>query len=252
MRSLTSPAGRRALRSFLKQRPLLAIDFDGTLVSFRSHPNLVRLPRHTATLLRRLSQIIPVVVISGRSRTDLRTYISDTSIRLIGNHGLEKKRSSSLVRALRLEHRQNLHRAKDVLRNREEFSSCWIEDKDYSFTVHCSRQARCKKLLPLLRKALRQMPSPPRFFEGRRSINALPTRAPHKGKALKKLLKRTKSSCAIFIGDDTTDEDVFAMHDPKIFSIVVGKNPSQAEYFVPSQRNVDAFLRSLLRELTKA
>lgn len=250
MKSLASSQGRRDLRWFLRQRPLLAFDFDGTLVALQRHPDLVRLPQNVLLLLRTLGQILPTAVVSGRRRSDLRSYIPDRSIHLIGNHGIEGiECSPALLETVRSEHRYHHKRTRAVLNECPLFSRCWIENKSYSFTVHYAGRSRHADLHRTLSLELCRAPHPPRIFTGHRCTNVLPASSVHKGDAVLHLLRKTDSSCAIFIGDDTTDEDVFAMRDRRILGITIGDDPSAAAYHVPSQRHILPLLQTLLREL---
>jgi len=77
----------------------------------------------------------------------------------------------------------------------------------------------------------------------------------HKGKAVETIMKEMKKVfegeqwLTIYLGDDTTDEDVFkVIRRPQGWSIFVGEeNPSSsAEYFLNSISQVGIFLSRLL------
>ena len=73
----------------------------------------------------------------------------------------------------------------------------------------------------------------------------------HKGKAVEWLTKKMSPICAepllIYLGDDDTDEDVFAAW-PREITVCVGENPNTlANYSVRDPNEVHAFLRWLLR-----
>ena len=79
-------------------------------------------------------------------------------------------------------------------------------------------------------------------------LNVLPVGAPHKGLALERARARLGCDTAVYVGDDETDEDVFALDQPgQLLSIRVGrKKSSSAAYCIRSQAEIDALLRSLL------
>ena len=73
----------------------------------------------------------------------------------------------------------------------------------------------------------------------------------HKGKAVDWLARQMSPICAepllIYLGDDDTDEDVFAAW-PGAITVSVGENPNTlANYSVRDPNEVHAFLRWLLR-----
>ncbi|MBP7659438.1 MAG: trehalose-phosphatase, partial [Burkholderiaceae bacterium] len=70
MRHLFGPGGLRVLAAFVRDDPLLAFDFDGTLAPIVSHPDRARVSKPVARELERLSLALPVAVISGRRVAD--------------------------------------------------------------------------------------------------------------------------------------------------------------------------------------
>ena len=70
------------------------------------------------------------------------------------------------------------------------------------------------------------------------------------GRLLRELRERERLRCdtAIYVGDDETDEDVFALDQPgRLLSIRVGaKQASAASYCVRGQAEVDGLLRALI------
>ena len=80
-------------------------------------------------------------------------------------------------------------------------------------------------------------------------VNIVPADAPHKGIALERERFRLHCDTAIYVGDDETDEDVFALDQPgRLLSIRVGrKDASRADFYIHAQKDVDALLRLLVR-----
>ena len=79
-------------------------------------------------------------------------------------------------------------------------------------------------------------------------VNILPERAPDKGTALLRERHRLRCDTALYVGDDLTDEDVFALHEPgRLLSIRIRpKRSSAADYFLRSQGAIDDLLAALL------
>jgi trehalose 6-phosphate phosphatase len=78
----------------------------------------------------------------------------------------------------------------------------------------------------------------------------LPVGAPNKAAALQSELRRLRCQAALYLGDDQTDEDVFALDRRlPLLAVRVGRRPrSLAPYYLPSQADVDGLLAGL-REL---
>ena len=121
-----------------------------------------------------------------------------------------------------------------------------VEDK--SVLRHASLPPRRHKrhALWLIHDAVRSLPGA-RTIDGKDTVNVVPRGAPHKGIALERARALFACETAIYIGDDKTDEDAFAAGDPeRLLPIRVGrKRGSRAWYWLESQADVDAFLRTL-------
>ena len=57
-------------------------------------------------------------------------------------------------------------------------------------------------------------------------LNVLPPGAPDKGSALRELLAQRPDGCAIYAGDDDTDEHVFDLPPDLVLGVRVGQDPS--------------------------
>jgi trehalose 6-phosphate phosphatase len=87
-----------------------------------------------------------------------------------------------------------------------------------------------------------------RVIGGKQVVNVLPKGAPHKGLALERELERLRCDTAIYVGDDETDEDVFALDRPgRLLMIRVGaKRSSSAAYYIRSQEAIEELLEALV------
>jgi trehalose 6-phosphate phosphatase len=87
----------------------------------------------------------------------------------------------------------------------------------------------------------------PRIVLEKSVINVMPPPASHKGTALLEYMRRLDCGMALYVGDDETDEDVFALRDARILSVRVGKkNGSAARYFLKRQAEITEVLRLLV------
>jgi trehalose 6-phosphate phosphatase len=242
MRYVLGPAGGRAIRQVLRSRPLVAFDYDGTLAPIVSDPADAGMRAATRDLLTRLAARCVCVVVSGRGRRDLLGRLAGVGVtEAIGNHGIEPWATTPrAVRIVRTWHEQleaRLARLHGVI----------VEDKTYSISIHYRRARDRKKAGAAVREAVAALDGA-RLIAGKRSVSVVPAFAPNKGTAVEEARERFGCDAALFVGDDTTDEDVFALGRPgRLLTIRVRpKRDSAAAYYIRSQAEIDVLLNRLL------
>jgi trehalose 6-phosphate phosphatase len=242
MRHILSADNRSILERFAVPGTLVALDFDGTLAPIVPDRDRAALLPATRKLLAELAGRYPCLVISGRARGDLRERLRGTGINaVIGNHGIEPWNESAA-----LENR--VRRWLPALgRDLGEIRGVDIENKRFSLAVHYRGAADKDAARDAIETAARALDGA-RLVGGKQVLNIVPARAPHKGTALQRHLSRSRCRRAIYVGDDDTDEDVFALADRRsILGIRIGRNrESLAAYYLRRQPEIDAFLRLLL------
>lgn len=245
---LLTETGRNDLGALLKGRSLYAFDFDGTLSKIVRDPHAARLARPIRVRLEELAKRAPVAIISGRSVEDLRSRVGTVVSHLIGNHGSEGP-----------------HTSREYMQQVRETSSGWlkvvnerfqdeltqtgivVENKSYSLTFHYRTADHRDKARTLLSRIVAELSPPPRIVLGKSVVNVMPPTASHKGTALLEYMRRLDCSGALYVGDDETDEDVFALRDARILTVRVGKkNGSSARYFLKRQTEIAEVLRLLV------
>jgi len=242
MRYALGPAGRRALRRVARSRPLLAFDYDGTLAPIVDDPARAAMRPWTRELLSRLAGRYVCVVVSGRRRRDLVRRLAHVGIaEAIGNHGIEPWRTSAraarLVRRWRGQLEARLFPLDGVI----------VEDKIYSIALHYRRAHDTLRAKAAVLEAAATLDGA-RLIAGKRSVSVLPAFAPDKGAAVEEARVRFGCDAALFVGDDTTDEDVFALDHPgRLLTIRVRRRlGSAAQYYIRSQSEIDTLLARLL------
>jgi trehalose 6-phosphate phosphatase len=248
MRDILAPVSRGVLDRFARAKTLLAFDFDGTLAPIVADPDRAAMRTSTRRLLESVARVYPCVVISGRSREDVGRRLRGVGLAgVVGNHGLEPWHRESRAG-------QGSRRWIPLLQERlGAIPGIAIEDKGLSIAVHY-RQCRDRKAARARVLAAAARLGPARLLGGKEVLNILPAGAPHKGLALERARARLRCEAAVYVGDDETDEDVFALGRPeRLLGVRVGrKRGSAAAFYVRTQADVDRLLRRLLAFRSKA
>jgi len=241
MRNILAHGQREVLEQLTSSNVLLGFDFDGTLAPIVADPKRAAMRARTLKRLVAVSELYPVVVISGRAQSDVRKRLGGVHVQaVVGNHGLEPWGAAE--RYARQAQRWRARLAREL----EAHRGIVIEDKTYSLSVHY-RQSRQKRAARAAILAAVNGLSGARVVGGKLVVNIVPEGAPHKGIALERERDRLRCDTAMYIGDDETDEDVFALDRPgRLLSIRVGKkSTSAASYCIESQAAIDDLLRAL-------
>lgn len=242
MKQLLLPSNVDVLGQYAWSRVLLAFDFDGTLAPIVANRDAARMRLRTRNLLRRVCDLYPCAVISGRSRDDVMSRLEGLAVRyVIGNHGLEPGEHLSKFERLVVDARPALQEALSGQQGVD------IEDKRFSLAVHYRRSRRKRDARAAIYRAVQALPRAMRTIPGKLVVNVLPERAPHKGDALLRLRENEGADTAIYVGDDATDEDVFQLDQPgRLLSVRIGRSEaSAAAYYLRTQRDIDTMLSRL-------
>jgi len=236
------------LTQFALSNVLLAFDYDGTLAPIVANRDRAPMRSRTRELLATLCSRYPCAIISGRSRADVGSYLEGVDVRfIVGNHGLEPAERMEQYELLTADIRAEV---KPLLQH---VPGVDIEDKRYSLAIHYRRSRQVAHAREEIIRAIDRLPLPVRSMPGKRVINILPKGAPHKGIALQELRTVAGTDTAIYLGDDTTDEDVFELDEPgRLLAIRVGRTlRTAAMYYLRAQREVDQLLSLLIRARRK-
>ncbi|OGP05388.1 MAG: trehalose-phosphatase [Deltaproteobacteria bacterium GWA2_38_16] len=245
MKPFFTQAGLQKLKTYCHPQTLFAFDYDGTLTPLTSKISEARLPLKTQKLLETLYLYTPIVIVSGRSITDLKTLCSFTPTLFIGNHGLE---GLKLEKKLKINFYKICKKWKKQLLNiTPDIQGIELEDKKYSLSIHY-RNVRAKvNTKALLLRHLSKLYPTPKIVFGKSVINILPFSKFNKGTSLKIAMHQLKMKRAIYVGDDQTDEDVFCLPTHSILKIRIGKkNNSHAHFYLKNHFKINQFLTEAL------
>lgn len=244
MRYILSKSCVDILTQFALSRVLLAFDFDGTLAPIVTEHAEAKMRTRTRSLFRRICEVYPCAVISGRSRDDVLERVGDAQlVQVVGNHGLEPGMSLEDFEREVAQLKPHLSAALTGIQGVE------IEDKRYSLAIHYRKSRSKKRARQLIGDAVTRHAHRMRRIDGKAVVNILPLHSPHKGDALLRLRQQTSTDTALYVGDDVTDEDIFELDSPgRLLTVRVGNSrSSSAGYYLRDQREIDGFLALLLQ-----
>jgi trehalose 6-phosphate phosphatase len=242
MKSLLAPQNRPVLRRMTRGRVLLAFDFDGTLAPIVAEPARAHLRPRTRSLLADVARKYPCVVISGRNRADVVRRVAGIPLhQVLGNHGIEP--SPALPAA-----RRAVRRWLACLEPRlEGVAGIVFDNKGATLAIHYRKSRNRPAALKAILAATADL-SEARVLKGLLVVDLLPKGAPNKASALQFEMRRLHCRSALYLGDDQTDEDVFALSQRlPLLAVRVGRRPrSLAPYYLAGQADVDALLMKLV------
>lgn len=238
----------------------LLLDYDGTLVPFAPTPEQAVPDPELLQLLSKLARIgTDVHIISGRAREFLEEHFAETPVGLHAEHGLWSRPRSGGGWFRR--HVSASEWKEQVRGYLDHFCrttpGSFIEEKDESFSWHFRLsdaeflpgtdfgEFQAKELRLLLAEVLSNVPV--HVLVGNRVIEIRPA-AINKGLVVPFILGASPRP-VIAIGDDTTDEDIFAALDGEAVTIKVGHGETCARYRLQSHIGVREYLKALANEL---
>ncbi|HEV57038.1 MAG TPA: bifunctional alpha,alpha-trehalose-phosphate synthase (UDP-forming)/trehalose-phosphatase [Phycisphaerales bacterium] len=235
-------------------RRLILLDYDGTLVHFFPRPEQARPDAGLQEMLRALAsdRRNTVVVISGRDRETLQSWLGELPIHLVAEHGNWTRRRDGDWQCIENHGHDWKGTLRPILeRYVDRTPGAFIEEKDFSLVWHCRRSEPDLAHLRIqeLRAAILPLTENLNLgvFEGSKILE-VKSIAAHKGSATEAWLHEEPWDFVLAAGDDYTDEDMFAALGDNAMSIKVGRGASHARFSVDT---VEA-MRDLLERLTRA
>lgn len=243
--------------SLLNEKRLsLFLDYDGTLTGITGRPVDAHLTYQMSEILRSLSALYPLAIVSGRSLADLKKHVGMESIVYGGNHGLEISSSDfTMTYDIGRAARADLEGLKSKFHYlARKFRGVIFEDKGLTFTVHYRlldsrsfvffRESFDEAVLGTLARGNLKLAISKKAFEVKANVRW------DKGRAVEWLLDRPMftGTTPVYMGDDDTDRDAYRAIGTEGVSINVGRVVEEARYFLTAQSEVATFLKLLLRQ----
>jgi trehalose 6-phosphate phosphatase len=231
---------------------LLLLDFDGTLVRLRRHPDDVRFSARGRKILERLAvhEKLTIAVVSGRELEKIQNLVGVEGLRYVGLHGAERAGETTVPS---IAARQMVEAAlKTAQTGLAGLRGIEIEDKRLSFAVHYrgARPPAIEAASRVVADIAAASNDKLRILCGKKVWELLPREFPGKGFAVLELFARLpENKIAIYFGDDETDEEAFSVLPGQITVNVGGASNTHASFYVRSPSDVLNFLSRLEKEL---
>jgi trehalose-phosphatase len=229
-------------------RLLVCCDFDGTLSHLVDHPGAARPVPGAVAVLDALGELPDtwVAVISGRELSVLAAVSAmPAHVQLVGSHGTEFE--PAVIAALGPDQRRLLGEVIALCRDiAADTPGTLIESKPASVAVHVRNvpRDRAPGLLARIRVGPGSLPGVS-IIEGKEVIE-IGVVLGGKGTAVDELRSRHAATATVFIGDDVTDEDAFAVLSAGDVGVKVGSGDTAARWRVGDPDDVVRLLHELL------
>lgn len=233
------------------QKRIIFLDYDGTLVGFKSNIELAAPDEELYQLLQQLASdpANRLVLVSGRAPSFLEKWFGNIEVDIIAEHGAwTKTRHSNWLSIPGL----NFAWKRDIYPVLESFTDrtpgAFIEEKDFSLVWHYRKveeslgELRTSELVNTLRylvedKGLQLLPG--------NKVVEIKNIEINKGKAVLTFLQEDDYDFIMAMGDDHTDEDIFKAVPGDAITIKVGSHVSAANYYTGNYIDVRNFLKEL-------
>jgi trehalose 6-phosphate phosphatase len=227
------------------------LDLDGTLVDIAQQPHLVEIPESLLAALdaahTRLTGAL--AIISGRTIASLDELLAPLRLPTAGVHGLEYRDGGG-----RIHHMLNVEIPAECRQSMkalvESNKGLLLEDKGSCLTLHYRQNPAKEALVKNKMAAMMDRIGPGFTLQNGKMIVELRPTGINKGTAIETFMAIAPfiGRKPVFIGDDTTDEDGFAViNNIGGYSVRVSPNPTQTEakYAMPDVSTVREWLDSI-------
>ena len=234
------------------RKRVLFLDYDGTLVGFNPLPDQAKPDEELINLLRALCEDPrnTVVIISGRERHTLAEWFVDLNLHFIASHGLWIRHPGQdwvITATLDNEWKESIRRIMELYTDR--IPGSLIEEKDYSLAWHyrqCNPDMIAVKLNEV-RETLRSILEAKTLGlqEGNKVLEVKDQRV-NKGFGAAAFIQNQDYDFIFAVGDDHTDEDLFAALPAGAITVKIGLENTYATYFLKSWQA----MRNVLQKFT--
>lgn len=233
----------------IKNKRLLLLDYDGTLVGFKDNPQDAAPDDELFQLLDSLLEKAVVVLISGRDKNTFQEWFKHKPYHLVTDHGVWLRQNKEWIplERLKTEWMQSLRPILETFVDRT--PGTFIEVKNYSLAWHYrTADPELAKIRTIeLNTVLTSMVANNdlSILKGNKVIEIKSSNV-NKGRAITRLLTQDTYEFVTVIGDDWTDEYMFDEAPEWAFTIKVGLAKTKAKYQIKDSNEVRQLLRKLI------
>ncbi len=233
------------------KKRILFLDHDGTLVPIKERPELAKPDKNMLEILDKLTSNPKnlVFIISGRDKNILTKWYKNPDLGLIAEHGAwikSQKKDWENIWMLNSEWKEEIRPKLELFVDRTPGS--FIEEKEFSLAWHFRKAEHelAKRRAMELKDALYWLTANLNLsvLEGKKVLEVRNVII-NKGAAVLNLISKLEPDYILAIGDDKTDEDMFASLPETSTTIKVSLNPSKALYNIESVEKVQELLAEL-------
>ncbi len=228
------------------------LDVDGTLLAHARTPEAVRVSASMRRAIEALSRASggAVALVTGRSLSDIERLFPRLRVPAVGQHGGERRTASGRV-IVRVPSTPAFERLGERLARRlARYPGIRLEEKGLSVALHFRGAPRlAQAALRIARSEASRLGGTHLAQAGRRVIEIRAARW-DKGDAVRSLMRTRpfRGRVPVFLGDDVTDEDAFAVvNELGGLSVKVGRGPTVARYRLPGVPAVRDWIRGCCR-----
>ena len=232
------------------------LDYDGTLTPIVDTPDLAILSDEMRAGIEELTKLYKVSIVSGRATDDVKAKVNIDGIYYAGSHGFEilQPNGEVVIHAQAQEFRYTMDEVYAKLFERlKEIKGALVEHVKYTISLHYRLVSHedFSKFKSIIEKTLAEYKNL-KITTGKKVFEVRPQIDWHKGKAVEFILKqfgfRKNKHIAMYLGDDTTDEDVFTTLKDRVVGVLVAEksHATAADFIVHDTQEVKRVIHYLI------
>jgi trehalose 6-phosphate phosphatase len=254
--AMTIPLTAKNLQFSQRAKPAFFFDFDGTLVEFADHPDLVEMSQDIRDGINRIVDAVDgaLAIVTGRDICDIDRFFAPSKLSVAGVHGMMRRRGDGVIDRSPI----NVD-AIDTLENRLQqfvvgFPDLLLERKSGSIALHYRArpdlEVACVKEMDKATADIKGL----HVLHGKMVVEAKAGDW-NKGNAIADFMAEEPflRRVPVFAGDDLTDEDGFREVNARDgMSIKVGPGKTQAHYRIAGVSALQTWLHDFADMLETA
>ncbi len=230
------------------KKRLLFLDYDGTLTGFHNDPQKAGPDEALIEMLDKLKSLenTDTFIISGRDKDTFTRWFVPRKYNMIVEHGVWISRGGEAFKQLENVKKDWMEKIRPVLESFvDRTPGSFIEEKNYSLAWHYRQtdpdfgQKRATELDTVLRSLIAN--DDLSILNGNKVMEIKSSNV-NKGRAAMRIFAEDDYDFVFAIGDDWTDEFMFQELPDQAVTVKVGRQKTQAKYYIDSIKNVRELL----------